>query len=270
MQLRDKTIVVTGATGGIGSALAIMLAAAGARLILVGRDLQKLELLQANLVLVSRAHVLVVADITDTAQRNSLIERCLQEEVDGLINNAGVCQFALLGDTSDAMIGSMLDLNLQVPILLTKALLPALTQRPESFVVNVGSAFGSIGYPAYSVYCGTKFGLRGFSEALRREVADTSMCVLHIEPRATNTSINSSLVVDMNKELGNAVDQPEFVAARILKRIDKNKWGSCVIGWPEIFYAKMNACLPSVTDQAIKKALSVIRRYATVPSAKIQ
>jgi short-subunit dehydrogenase len=270
MQLRDKTIVLTGATGGIGSALTVMLASAGARLILVGRDLQKLELLQASIDKGSSAHVIVLADIADAAQRNALIARCLQEEVDGLINNAGVCQFALLGDTSDSMIGSMLDLNLQVPILLTKALLPALIQRPESLVVNVGSAFGSIGHPAYSVYCGTKFGLRGFSEALRREMADTSMNVLHIEPRSTITAINSSQVVAMNKELGNTMDQPEFVAAKILRRIEKNKWGSSVIGWPEKFYAKVNACLPSVADQAIKNALSAIKRNATATSARKQ
>lgn len=262
MQLKDKTIVLTGATGGIGNALAVALANAGAHLILVGRDQQKLELLRSSLAPGFRSHIIFIADLTEAKSRALLATQCRQQGIDILINNAGNSHFGLLRETADSTITEMLMMNLEVPILLTKALLPELIKTDSGLVVNIGSAFGSIGYPGFSIYCGTKFGLRGFSEALRRELADTGVNVLHISPRSTQTPLNSSAVVAMNKELGTAMDTPEFVAASIVNRMQKEKWASCVLGWPEKFYALVNGLLPQLTDNVIRQNLDKIKGHA--------
>ena len=137
-----------------------------------------------------------------------------------MINNAGVSQFAL---TAQQDYPHQIELNLLVPMQLCQMLLPQLQQRPEAVIVNVGSAFGSIGYPGFSGYCASKFGLRGFTEALKRELAASQVRVLYFAPRATDTSINSAAVVEMNQQLGTRMDSPDFVAAQLLAQLKSSQ-----------------------------------------------
>lgn len=261
MQVRESTIVLTGAAGGIGSSLALVLARAGARLILVGRHAGQLENLRNELPALHLPHLLVVADLQTEQGRDQLVQACAGLDIHMLINNAGMSEFNLLEHTAAETISSMVNLNTVVPMLLTQRLLPGLRMQERAAIVNVGSAFGSIGYPGFSVYCASKFGLRGFSEALRRELVETKVRVLHVAPRATRTTMNSAAVVDMNMVLGNAIDDPMIVAAFILQRIRDERWGSCVIGWPERLYAVINAILPTLTDRSLRRQWPVIRRF---------
>ena len=144
---------------------------------------------------------------------------------------------------------------------LTKYLLPLLKCSADGGVVNVGSTFGAIGYPGFSTYCASKFGLRGYSEALRRELSDSSLQVFYLAPRATNTAINSSRVANLNSELGNAVDEPIIVAKALLKQLQKNRM-NCYVGWPEKFFARVNGLLPKLVDSSLSKQLALIRRLA--------
>lgn len=267
MHIRNSTIVLTGATGGIGSQLAAEFAGAGARMILVGRDQMQLDaLIKALPVPANAPHLAVAVDLLDAAGRQQLRDLCAQQDIDLLINNAGTNDFNLLENADPALVARQIELNLMVPVLLTQQLLPLLLRRPSGAVVNIGSAFGSIGYPGYAAYCASKFGLRGFSEALRRELADTSVRVLHVAPRATRTALNSDRVVAMNLTLGNAMDDPRQVARFVVQRVLKGRWGHCVIGWPERFYAWINAMLPAMTDGSLRKQLPVIRKFAEANS----
>ena len=263
MNLLGKTVVLTGACGGIGACLAEELAKSGARLLLVGRESRALERLRAILPGGSLAHMIYVADLRSAQDREALSLACSDAQVDVLINNAGVGEFNLLENSSCDAIASLLDLNLNVPIQLTRLLLPTLKARPSAAIINIGSALGSIGYPAYSVYSASKFGLRGFSEALRRELLDSNVRVMHFAPRATRTPLNDAKVQAMNVALGTATDAPELVAQALLSRIHSNRWQASVFGWPERFYALLNALNPAITDGAIEKQLPDIKRFAT-------
>ncbi len=262
MNLLGKTVVLTGACGGIGTSLAEELAKAGARLLLVGRDQRALECLRSILPGGPLPHMIYVANLCVEEDRAGLTLACSDAQVDILINNAGVGEFNLLEQSSSDAIASLLDLNLNVPIQLTRLLLPTLKSRPTAAVINIGSALGSIGYPAYSVYSASKFGLRGFSEALRRELSDSGVRVMHFAPRATRTPLNDSKVQAMNAALGTATDAPELVAQALLKRIRTDRWQASVFGWPERFYALLNAMNPAFTDGAIEKQLPEIKRFA--------
>ena len=260
MELRGKTVLLTGASGGIGQAIALQLAAAGARLVLVARNSARLAALQTELMNQYPAeHQMFSADLTKEQDRLALqaFVRSLQG-IDLLINNAGISQFGLAAQQDYA---TQLNTNLLMPMLVTQTLLPELQRKSAAMIVNVGSAFGSIGYPGFTGYSASKFGLRGFTEALKRELADSSVQVLYFAPRATDTAINSDAVVAMNRELGNQSDSPALVAAALLQQIQQNQ-ARRFIGWPEQLFVRVNALLPGLVDKALAAKLAVIRRYA--------
>ena len=261
MQLEGSTVVVTGASGGIGRALAGELASAGARLVLAGRN-------GARLTAVARAlpdgcvREVCIGDLTRAVDRDQLAAAAREHDCAVLINVCGGNRFGLLDDQSDADVEALLAVNLAAPIQLTRRLLDHLRCRKSAMVVNVGSAYGVIGFPGYAIYCASKFGLRGFSEALGRELADTPVRVLHVAPRATRTSMNSVSVNAMNEALGNTADEPERVARRIVTAIRADE-RRVVIGWPERFFARLNQALPSVVDRALGQQLRTVKRFAT-------
>jgi short-subunit dehydrogenase len=180
--------------------------------------------------------------------------------IDTLINNAGTSGAGFLEDSSPLQIDAVLQTNLVAPILLTQALLAHLKSRPEARIVNIGSVFGYIGYPSQAVYSASKFGLRGFSEALRRELAGSRVTVQHVAPRATRTTLNSNAMDELNRELGNRVDDPDRVANVVIAGLSTRR-ANTVIGWPETLFARINAVMPSLVDGALVKQLPVIRRF---------
>lgn len=263
MDIRDRYIVLTGASGGIGRAIAAALSDEGARLLLVGRNEQKLADLLAELA--GDGHITVAADLNTDAGRRRVFETCRNLAPRGisiLINGAGINEFSLFENLSAKRARELVDVNLLSPMLLTQELLPLLQEQKDARVINIGSTFGSIGYPGFSAYCASKFGLRGFTEALRRELADTSTRVSYIAPRATRTDLNTDTVVAMNDELGTAMDDPSHVAAEVLAAIHRSARTDKFIGWPEKFFVRINALLPAVVDSSLRKQLPTIRRFA--------
>lgn len=259
MKLEGKLVLLTGASGGIGEALAQELAAQGAHLLLHGRRASALERLRKELPH-SERHQTVIADLGSPQERAKLLQHpALDEGLDVLINNAGCNQFAWLEDQSSEQVERQLLLNVEAPIQLTRMLLPRL--RKPAVIMNVGSSFGAIGYAGYSVYCASKFALRGFSEALGRELEGTGIQVLHFAPRATRTRLNSEAAYEMNAELGTHTDSPQDVAEEAVIALcneTRRSW----LGWPEKLFVRLNGLLPGLVDRALAKQKPIIERYA--------
>ncbi|MCS4307182.1 short-subunit dehydrogenase [Rheinheimera pacifica] len=253
--LTRKTVLLTGATGGIGSEVARQLSAAGARLILTGRSATKLKALQRQLAVETLVYC---CDLMVTAEQQGLLQFCQQQGgIDILINNAGISQFGLC---QQQQFSELISINLLVPMQLCQLFLPVLRQR-KGQIVNVGSAFGSIGHPGFTGYCATKFGLRGFTEALQRELAGSGIQVKYFAPRATETSINSSDVMQLNEQLGNSVDSPVWVAEQLIKQLKSNELRR-FLGWPERIFVRLNALFPALVDMALKSKLTLIELFA--------
>jgi short-subunit dehydrogenase len=262
MQWQQQTCLLTGATGGIGQTISKALANKGVSLILQGRSESRLQQLNDSL---PGKHKILVADITTIQGREKICREAELNAISMLINNAGVGQFSLLEDTEEAVIVDTLEANLLAPILLTQGLLPVLQkanqqQAAQSYLVNVGSAFGSIGFAGQSIYCASKFGLRGFTEALYRELADTNIHVRYFAPRATATSINNDQAMAMNKALGNHVDSPESVANALIQQLEKGH-ARQFVGFPEKLFVKINGAFPHIVDKALFKKLPIIKRF---------
>jgi len=257
--IAGKTILLTGASGGIGSAIATALSEQGARLILVGRNTETLTQLNQKL---GGHHLDCVADISTQTGRDNIISFCENEvsKINVVINNAGISHFSSLENIEPSTIEQIIQTNLISQILLCQAFLPLLKNFPESEIINIGSTFGSIGYPGFSVYCASKFGLRGFSEALSRELSDSTISIRYFAPRATKTTFNTDKVVEMNKALANTMDSPEQVAKALVVFLG-NTQHRAFLGWPEKLFVRLNGLLPSLVDKAITKKLSVIKRY---------
>lgn len=259
MQLSKARVVLTGASGGIGLAIANALCASGALVLAVSRHKDPLQPLFA---LYPHNLLWVCADLTTVADRRKVLTTA--EEMGGvnlLINAAGVNQFAMLEQLDDAEINAMLALNISVPICLTRTLLPLLKDAESAMVVNVGSTYGSIGYPGYASYCASKFALRGFSEALRRELADTRVGVLYVAPRATRTAMNSPAAQALNDALKSNVDDPHTVAQAVIHAIAGDH-RDLYLGWPERFFVRLNSLLPNLVDRSLRKQLPLIRRLS--------
>ncbi|WP_444887340.1 SDR family oxidoreductase [Microbulbifer sp. JMSA008] len=257
------TVLVTGASGGIGGAISRLLAEQGHRLLLQGRNAARLQQVKAELPHSDR-HQVLVADLCDGAARAELVRICKQlpAGVDVLINNAGIASFSLLSDIGDVELSQLLHTNLIAPMALTRDLLPILQRSEGAAIINIGSAFGHIGHPGFGAYGASKAGLHGFTETLRRELADSKVRVHYLAPRAVDTPLNSDAVNDLNRALGNKSDSPQFVAAQCLRLLQSKRGRRRFIGWPERLFIKVNAFLPSLVDSALAKKLPLVRQFA--------
>ncbi|WP_439135388.1 SDR family oxidoreductase [Pseudomaricurvus sp.] len=260
MEIHAKTVLLTGSTGGIGLEISKALAAAGARLILTGRNLDRLNALKKNLV--GEGHLAIAVDVASEDGVDKLVALAQTNQVDVLINNAGVNHLATHEQTSSGEITRMMTVNLCAPMILCSRLIPVLQNRTEAMIINVGSIMGSIGMAGSATYCASKFGLRGFTESLRRELADSNIRVVYFAPRMTSTAINSEQMVAMSQALGTAVDSPENVAEQLVSVIAKPGCIEQYLGWPEKLFVRINGLLPRVVDRALKKQLPTVLSYA--------
>lgn len=259
--LANKRILLTGATGGIGQALLEALLAEGARVVITGRNehrLRQLTAVHGDSISAFRA------DLDDAGERDALLAACqAMGGIDVLINNAGISEF---GDAASQSLERLVKTNLLTPTLMCQAFLPMLRSR-QGILLNVGSTFGAIGYPGFTGYCASKFGLRGYTEALAREESDTGLQVLYAAPRATRTAINSAAVDQLNASLGQGVDSPEQVAADIVRQLRRGS-KRLYIGFPERLFVVLNALIPSLVDRALGGKLARIKTFFTAHRAE--
>jgi len=269
MNLKGKTILLTGASGGIGRAVALGLAQEGACLLMTGRSGEKLDhlLLEVN-DLSAEQNTCFQCDLAEPAERSALVKKAQSMKVNVLINLAGVNELSLIEDTTVQEVEHLINMNLVAPINLTREMLGHLREQNEASIINVGSIMGSIGYPGSALYCASKFGFRGFSEALRRELASSSVKVIYLAPRATATTMNSEHMTSMNQALGVHIDAPEVVAKQLVISLKQANAKSYYLGWPEKLFVKINALFPWLVDNAIFKQLPIIRHYAKLSASQ--
>jgi short-subunit dehydrogenase len=262
MNIKNSIVLLTGAGGGIGSSLLRQLIGKNARVIAITRNPNKLNTFKRNEGYTDNQLSILAADINSDEGREHIKNKAntFACNINMLINCAGSSEFSSLSKMTDANIKDQLCTNLLSPILITKSLLPLLLENEQAHIVNIGSSFDSIGYPGFSIYNASKFGLRGFTESLRRELADTNIKVTLVSPRATNTKMNNSVVNQLNKELGNKSDESDYVAQQIIKAIENSK-NEVYLGWPERLFTKINRIIPSIADKALKKQLPIIQKY---------
>lgn len=206
MDLKNKKILITGGSAGIGKAIIKELLQRGAKDIAIfGRKKERMENLEEEF---DTANFLIIqGDVSRSEDLEKGIALVTQTwgELDILINNAGVVSAGLLSNISDDDIVQQINVNLTGLILLTKKSLPLLKNSSEGAIINISSGYGYIAMPFYSVYAATKAAVRQFSDAMRRELFKYPLHVMTVYPSATDTNMMKSANVG-------EMDTPEEVA----------------------------------------------------------
>lgn len=189
--IANSRAIVTGASSGIGCAVARELARQGADLVIAARRLDRLEDLAAEIRGLGRRAEVVAGDVTDGGVRSSLLERA--ERVFGgldiLVNNAGVAALGRFEDANPDRLRQIFEVNFFSLVELTRAALPVLKRGRRPIVVNIGSILGHVAIPHLSEYSAAKFAVRGFSDALRAELHGSGVDVLLVSPATVETEI---------------------------------------------------------------------------------
>ncbi|MAI61847.1 MAG: short-chain dehydrogenase [Micavibrio sp. TMED27] len=227
MQLKGKTVFITGGTGGIGIPLVKLLEGAGAKI-----------------------HAYDIARDGDLIENLDNTCAYLAENTpDILINMAGFVRFDYC---ENQQLDALIDLNMRVPMRLIQAVLPAMKARNSGQIINIGTMTSLIPLPHVTGYAAAKGGLKVFTDALRRELGGTDITFTLIAPRAVRTPMNHGPQCELNKRVGIKDDTPDMVAGRIFEAIQKGE-REVRIGWPERFFAFLNVFAPRIIDQGLQK-----------------
>jgi short-subunit dehydrogenase len=246
VNVAGRTILLTGATGGLGHAIARRLAGAGATLILSGRRADVLSGLASEL-----GATVAPADLADADAVRALATE--YGDVDILVANAGLPASGRLESFDEAQIDRALLVNLRAPMMLAHALAPAMVARGSGHIVLMSSLSGKAPAAGSSVYSATKFGLRGFAGALRAELHGTGVGVSAIFPGFIR---DAGMFEDANVTLprGTGTKSPEDVARATLRAIERNKGEIAVAPVALRLGATMCGIAPELSATVTRKA----------------
>jgi short-subunit dehydrogenase len=255
--LQGARLLITGASSGIGRALAEQAVAAGARVALVARSADRLEELARSLAARPGADVLAIpADVTLEADRERMLHAAAErfDGVDVLINNAGIASFGHFATSTEAILRQVMETNFFAPAELIRRAIPILQRGNQPAVVNVASMCGRRGMPAWPEYSASKFALCGLTEALRGELARFDVDILLILPGLTASELGAHLLRNDGKmKIEYAAAQPpEAVAATILRSLCRNRTET-VCGRDAKWMLRVNRWLPRLVDWLIAR-----------------
>jgi short-subunit dehydrogenase len=254
VQLEGKHAIITGAGSGIGRALAMEAAERGVRLALVGRRREALQ--QTLLKLPGTEHFVYSADLTRAADRTALMEAVALRwgGLDMLVNNAGIVPVGPFAQSTDAELYAAVETNLLAPMALSRLAIPLLRRGKGARIVNIGSVLGDIPYPLFAAYSASKAGLRGFSIALRRELAPLGIGVTYAAPRATRTAASQPLHA-LIEPFRMKLDSPHAVATAVWKAVAREADSIYPAGQERLFVL-IQRLLPRLVDRSIARQLS--------------
>ena len=223
MSFSGQTAWITGASSGIGAALARALARQGARLVLSGRNIAALEGVAAD----CGAALVLPFETSDMAAIGPAVDAAWNWSggIDMLVNNAGISQRSLAVDTAMAVYERIIGVDLLAPIALTQAILPRMAQRGSGRIVMISSIAGKVGVPLRTAYSAAKFGLIGYADALRAEVSQAGLKVHVVAPGSIRTDVSRNALTGdgsprnaSDKAIDNGID-PDVAVAEMLSAI---------------------------------------------------
>jgi len=264
--LQNKIILITGASSGFGADAARLFAKEGCIVVLAARCMDRLTVLAEQIRAEGGQALAVALDVTEQSQIDDAVQTVLDTfgRIDILFNNAGVGRLDWL-ETLDPEhdIDAQIDVNLRGVIQVTRAVLPSLLARRSGTIINMSSVAGLVAAPMYSIYAASKYGVRGFTDALRRELAPFGIHVSGIYPGPAVTEFSQhsgsdSAIKEKIKTPGWLYMTSEYVARRIVG-LAKHPRRMLVIPWYYRVIIGFDTLFPGLVDWCLKVAL--VKRF---------
>ena len=254
MRFEDKVVWITGASSGIGEALAVAWSREGATLVLSARNVAELERVR-NTCLDPQKHRVLPLDLTDT----KAIEAAAKDvpRVDVLVHSGGVSQRSLAAETDLATDRAIMDLNYFGTVALTKAVLPQMLARREGHIVPITSVIGYVGIPTRSAYAASKHALHGFFESLRAETAKDGVAITIVVPGYVRTKVSENALRGDGTPHGKLDEThakavlPEEIAPKIIDAVARKK-AEVRVGGKEIWAVSLRRFLPGLTRRILR------------------
>lgn len=248
-RFEGQVVVITGGGRGIGRATALEFADEGATCVLAGRRMDALHTAVGEVTHTGGKGLALHCDVLKEEDLNRLVGKTLEEfgRIDVLVNNAGVVTGGRLDEIDREDVGRMVGVNVWAPVRLTQLVLPIMREQGSGTIVNVSSLAGRMGVPYYATYCATKFALRGFSEALRRELRPEGIHVMAVYPGGTATDMLENVEFD---RFGLSIATAEQVGRAIVRGV-RWKRPEVFIGVAESVMSRWNDMLPWTVDYGL-------------------
>jgi uncharacterized protein len=265
--LGGKIVIITGASAGIGQASARAFARAGARVVLAARRVERLEALAEEIRSGDREALVVPADLGQLADIQNLVRQTLTRfgRIDVLFNNAGFGRLDWLEKLDPvADIEALMTVNVLGVVQATRHVLPVMMGQRSGHIINMASLAGLIGTPTFSIYAASKFAVRGFSEALRREVEPWGVRVSLICPGSVATEFAS--VARAHRQTRATTPKPlvltaETVAQAVVRlACSPRPPGVLVLPWPFRLPVWLNQSFPRLSDWLIERRFTIPER----------
>ncbi len=255
-RLAGQRALITGASGGVGRAMAVRLARAGVDCVLLARREEPLAETAQLVERLGRRAVPIVGDVADADDRRHALEAAGEElgGLDLLVNNAGVGAHGRFHEADPSRMRKLFDVNFFAVAELTREALPLLKESQLGCVANIGSILAWRGVPHTSEYCASKFALRGWSEAIRPEFGKLGVHVLHASPSTIASDFRSNLIEKLETvPWGNRPGvTPERVAERVVRGVERRR-NEVAIAWEDWAVVRLTRWVPWVLDLAMKR-----------------
>ncbi|OSC39911.1 SDR family NAD(P)-dependent oxidoreductase [Mycobacterium decipiens] len=244
MELTGKTVLLTGASGGLGRAIATALAGRGARLILSSRKQQALDELADSLS--GSGHTTIVSDLAESGAALALLAKA--GEIDVMVANAALPASGKLDSFTAEQVDRAVRVNLEVPIQMTRALIPAFTARGSGHFVYISSISGQTATACASLYAATKFGIRGFALCLRDDLRSVGVGVSVVSPGAIS---GAGMYADSGAPPPPLIGMgtPEQVGAGVVSAIERNRSEVTVAPLRQRVTARFAANAPEISSR---------------------
>ncbi len=257
---QDKVVWITGASSGIGEALALAFYRAGAKVVISARRIAELERVKNTLQASGERLFILPMDLTDIANMPSFTKRVIEQfgRIDILVNNGGISQRSLAKDTPLDVDRKIMEVNFFGTIALTKSVLPYLIKQQSGQIVVISSISGKFGFYLRSTYSASKHALHGFFESLRMEICKDNVKVLLVCPGKIQSNISVNAITGSG-EKHNKMDTEQqeglsatVCAAQLLKGIEQNR-EELLIGGKELRAVWVKRFFPRIFSKIIKR-----------------
>jgi short-subunit dehydrogenase len=237
VKLEKARVIVTGASQGIGRAIALEFGRRGVRLVLAARNREALDELAASIKAGGGSAIIIPTDVTDTGAVDQLAQDTIRQlgGIDILVNNAGIGMTAPIGDASSADVEAVFELNVLAAAAAIRAVVPIMRAQHDGMIINISSIAGRIVIPRIGYYSATKFALTAIGDALRMEEADRGIKVMNVFPGTTRSNFGDNRLGARGRQAHQRFPPvtAEKVARRIAQAVERNQRSVYVSWFPD-------------------------------------